>query len=163
VLEPPTAHGGADDNMETIPMINLSARAILVMAALAFTTASALARSTELQAPQRTDIVTVDTTKTLTPTLVRRAIIVGGSRRGWKPVADQPGVLTMTVFSGAHQVTVDVAYDAKGFQVKLKNSANMNEAKSGETITIHPKVNKWLADLNLDILSAAISESNGSN
>ena len=143
-------------------MNKLTLRAILAMAALSFAVATASARSTELQQPPRTEIAAADGAKAMTPTLVRRAIIDGGSRHGWKPVADQPGVVTLTAATGQHEVTVDVVYDAKGFQVKYKGSDNMNESKSGNAITIHPKVNKWLADLNSDILSAAISGSGSS-
>ena len=132
--------------------------AILVTAALALATTFASARSADLQEPQRTEIVAADNTKAPTPTMVRRAIIGGSAHHGWKPVADKPGVLTLTASTGAHEVTVDVLYDANSFQIKFRSSANMNEEKSGDRITVHPKVNKWLADLHDDIRSAAASE-----
>lgn len=137
-------------------MFNNSLRAVLVTAALSFVTAMAVARSADLQEPQRTEVVTTDGGKASTPTTVRRAIIIGGQHHGWKPVADKPGVLTMVATTGAHEVTVDVLYDAHAFQVKYKSSANMNEEKSGDKVTVHPKVNKWLADLNEDIRGAAV-------
>ena len=135
-----------------------SPRAILVTAALALATTFAFARSADLQEPQRTEIVVADNAKASTPTLVRRAIINGSAHHGWKPVADKPGVVTLTAATGAHEVTVDVLYDANSFQVKFKSSANMNEEKSGDKVTVHPKVNKWLADLHDDIRAAAASE-----
>jgi hypothetical protein len=142
---------------------NLSLRTVLAAASLSLVTALAVARSADLQEPQRTEIVATDGAKASTPTLVRRAIILGGQHHGWKPVADKPGVLTLTASSGAHEVSVDVLYDAHGFQVKFKGSANMNEEKSGERITVHPKVNKWLSDLNDDIRSAAVEAANKAN
>jgi hypothetical protein len=141
---------------------NQSMRTVLVAVSLSLVTALAAARSTNLQEPQRTEVVTADGGKASTPTTVRRAIILGGQHHGWKPVADKPGVLTLMASSGAHEVSVDVLYDAHGFQVKYKGSANMNEEKSGDQITVHPKVNKWLSDLNEDIRSAAVDAVSGS-
>ena len=131
-------------------------RAILATAALSLTTAIAIARSTELQEPPRTEVVLADNTKASTLATVRRAIIAGGARHGWRPVADKPGVMTLSVSSNGHKVTVDVLYDAKSFQVKYKESSDMNEERSGDKIKVHPKVNKWLDDLNEDIRGAAV-------
>jgi hypothetical protein len=133
-------------------------RAVLAACALSLATAVAVARTADLQEPSRTEVVVADAAKVSTPTLVRRAIIKGGAHHAWKPVADKPGVLTLTATSGVHEVTVDVLYDANSFQVKFKSSANMNEEKSGDKVTVHPKVNKWLADLHEDIRAAAASE-----
>jgi len=138
-------------------------RAILLTGALSFITATAIARSAELQEPPRTEIVTLDNTKASTPTLVRRAIILGGARRGWKPIADNPGVLTVMLSAREHQMTADILYDAHSFQIKFKSSTNLNEEKSGDRTTIHPKVNKWLADLNEDIRSAAVEGASKTN
>ena len=138
-------------------MLNSILRAVIVTTALSLATGMAVARSADLQEPQRTEVVTADASKTSTPTMVRRAIIVGGAHHGWKPVADKPGVLTLTAASSGHEVSVDVLYDATSFQVKYKSSVNMNEEKSGDKVTVHPKVNKWLADLSDDIRGAAVS------
>lgn len=142
---------------------NLCLRSVLAAASLSFVTALAVARSADLQEPQRTEIVATDGAKASTPTLVRRAIILGGQHHGWKPVADKPGVLTLTASSGSHEVSVDVLYDEHSFQVKFRGSANMNEEKSGDKVTVHPKVNKWLSDLNDDIRSAAAEAVNKAN
>jgi hypothetical protein len=144
-------------------MLTSTLRAILLTAALSCATVIAVARSSALQEPARTEIVAVDNSKASTPAMVRRAIIAGGAHHGWKPVADKPGVLTLTASSGAHEVTVDVLYDAKSFQVKFKSSSNMNEEKSGDTVSVHPKVNRWLADLNEDIRSSAVTGVSQSN
>jgi hypothetical protein len=138
-------------------------RILLLTVALSLVAASAIARSAELIEPQRTEIVTLDNTKATTPTQVRRAIILGGARHGWKPIADKPGILTLNLSTREHEVTVDVLYDAQGFQVKFRSSANLNEQKSGDRITIHPKVNQWLSALNEDIRSAAVSGGSQSN
>ncbi len=135
---------------------NQSLRAVLAATSLSIVATLAAARSSELQEPQRIEIVAADTVKASTPTQVRRAIIIGGQHHGWKPVADKPGVLTLTASSGQHRLTVDVLYDAHSFQVKYKDSANLNEEKSGDKITVHPKVNRWLSDLADDIRGAAV-------
>jgi hypothetical protein len=140
-------------NMKT----KLTLRAALVTVALSLAAAVAVARSSALREPERTEIVAIDNAKASTPKSVRSAIIAGGAHHGWKPVADKPGVLTLTAATGGHEVTVDVHYDATSFQVKYKSSANMNEEKSGDQISVHPKVNKWLADLNEDIRSSAVA------
>jgi len=137
-------------------MLKTPVRAVLVAASLSVVAALAAARSAPLQEPQRTEIVAADAAKASTPTLVRRAIIIGGQHHGWKPVADKPGVLTLTAASGQHQVSVDVLYDAHSFQVRYKDSVNMNEEKSDDKVTVHPKVNKWLSDLTDDIRAAAV-------
>ena len=143
--------------------MNPTLRAILLAASLCVVAGLAAARSADLIEPARTQIVLNDATKPMTPTTVRRAIIAGGSTHSWKPVADKPGVLTLEADSGQHQVIADVLYDAQGFQVKYKRSANMNHAQSGDKVTVHPKVNKWLADLNESIRSAAAAAQGQSN
>lgn len=129
----------------------ISLRRLLLAAVLSLTAAAAFARSTDLVQPTHTEITTA---KPVTTALVRNAILAGSQHHGWKPVADAPGLMTLEAATGAHTVTVDVAYDAHGFQVKFKSSANMNQEGSGDHVTIHPHVNKWLSDLNDDILAA---------
>lgn len=138
-----------------------SLRALVLVTALSLTAVAAVARSTELVAPPpHTDLATATP---LTPAQVRKAIIAGGTHHGWKPVADAPGVVTMMAASGQHTVTVDVPYDAHGFQVKFKSSTNMNQEQSGDRISVHPHVNRWLSDLDADILGAAQNASTASN
>jgi len=130
-------------------------RALLLAAALS-AAGAAMARSAEMIELGRQAIVTADSTP-LNAQAVRRAIIAGGAVHTWKPVADQPGVLTLEADSGQHHVVVDVAYDAQGYQITYKSSANMNYEHSDKRTTIHPKYNKWIQDLNSAIRSAALT------
>ncbi|HEY8973324.1 MAG TPA: hypothetical protein VIN75_03845 [Burkholderiaceae bacterium] len=115
-----------------------------------------MARSAEMLELGRQTIVSADS-QPLTLQAVRKAIIAGGAVHTWKPVADQPGVLTLEADSGQHQVVVDVAYDAQGYQITYKSSANMNYEHTDKRTTIHPKYNKWIQDLNSAIRSATLT------
>ena len=130
-------------------------RALLLAAAMSTVTGAVLARSTPMAELGRQSIVTTES-KPLSLQAVRKAIIAGGATHSWKPVADQPGVVTLQASSGQHQVVVDVAYDAQGYQITYKSSSNMNYEHSDSKTTIHPKYNKWIEDLNAAIRSAAL-------
>lgn len=129
-------------------------RAILVTVALSLATAVAVARSTSMIELGRQNAVTADA-RPITVDAMRKAIIAGGSVHGWKPVGDQPGVLTLEADSGQHQAVVDVAYDAQGWQINYKSSANLNYEHSDKKTSIHPKYNKWVEQLNNEIRRAA--------
>lgn len=131
--------------------IKTSLRAIALTTALSLTAAVAFARSADLVQPPRTEL---GTAKPVTAAQVRNAILAAGPHHGWTLVSETPGVMTLQAATRAHSVTVDVAYDAHGFQVKFKSSENMGQEGSGDKITIHPHVNKWLSDFNEDIAGA---------
>jgi hypothetical protein len=133
---------------------NTFLRAALLAAALSTAAGLASARSTVMVELGRQTPVTVDA-KPMTADAMRKAIIAGGSVHGWKPVGDQPGVLTLVANSGAHQAVVDVAYDAQGWQINYKSSANLNYEHGDSRSTIHPKYNKWVEELNNEIRRAA--------
>ena len=134
-------------------------RGLMLAAALAICAGAAMARSSEMLELGRQAIVTADS-RPLAVQAVRKAIIAGAAVHTWKPVADQPGLLTLEADSGQHQVVVDVAYDAQGYQITYKRSANMNYEQSDKRTTIHPKYNKWIQDLNSAIRSAALTAKN---
>ena len=137
--------------------ITSTLRAILLAVSLSTLAGVAAARSAELLQLGRQDIVTVDQAP-LTVAAVRKAIIAGGAKHDWKAIGDKPGVLTLEASSGEHRVFVDVAYDAKSYQITYKDSTNMNFEKSATKTTIHPKYNKWIEDLSTSIRNAAIDE-----
>ena len=134
--------------------INSTLRTILLAASLSAAAGLAVARSSNMLELGRQAIVTADAAP-LSVDAVRKAIIAGGAVHGWKPVGDAPGVLTLEADSGSHQVVVDVAYDAQGWQINYKSSANMNYEHSDKKTSIHPKYNKWIEDLNSEIRRAA--------
>lgn len=135
--------------------MNSTLRAVMLAASLATVVGLAVARSSSMLELGRQQIVSATSTAPLTAEAVRRAIIAGGSTHSWKAVGDKPGVVTLEADSGQHQVVVDVAYDAQGYQITYKSSANMNYEQSGTKASIHPKYNKWVQDLNSSIRSAA--------
>ena len=134
--------------------MNSALRAILLVASLS-AAGLAVARSSNMVELGRQSITATD--KPLTPEAVRKAIIAGGEMHKWKPVGDQPGLLTLEADSGQHQVIVDVSYDAQGWQIAYKSSSNMNYEQTDKKTSIHPKYNKWVEELNADIRSAAAS------
>jgi len=136
--------------------MNSTLRAVLLAAALASAAGLAAARSSRMVELGRQTIVTTDG-KALTADAVRKAIIAGGATHGWKPVGDQPGVLTLEADSGQHQAVVDVAYDAAGYQITYKSSANLNYEHTDKKMSIHPKYNKWVEDLNISIRNATLN------
>jgi hypothetical protein len=134
--------------------MNTLARAVVLAASLSSAAGLAVARSTTMIELGRQTAVTVDS-KPLTVDAMRKAVIAGGAVHGWKPVGDQPGVLTLEADSGQHQAVVDVAYDAQGWQISYKSSANLNYEHSDKKTSIHPKYNKWVEELNSEIRRAA--------
>jgi hypothetical protein len=136
--------------------MNTFLRGAFMAAALSTAAGLAVARSTSMIELGRMNAVTADASP-MTVETMRKAIIAGGSVHGWKPVGDQPGVLTLEADSGSHQAVVDVAYDAQGWQINYKSSANFNYEHSDKKTSIHPKYNKWIEDLNNEIRRAASS------
>ena len=137
-------------------------RALLLAASLSAAAGLAVARSTTMVELGRQTYMTTDA-KPIGVDAVRKAILAGGAVHGWKPVADVPGVLTLEADSGQHQVVVDVAYDAQGWLITYKSSANMNYEHSDKKSSIHPKYNKWVEDLNGEIRRAATNAPAQSN
>ena len=137
-------------------------RAILLAAALSGAVGLAVARSSNMVELGRQSAVTTDA-KPLSVGAMRKAILAGGAVHSWKPVGDQPGVLTLEADSGQHQAVVDVAYDAQGWQITYKSSANLNYEHSDKKTSIHPKYNKWIEDLNTEIRRAASNAPSQSN
>ena len=135
---------------------NTILRAILLAASLSAATGLAVARSTTMIELGRQTTMTTDA-KPLGAEAMHKAILAGGAVHSWKAVADAPGVVTLEADSGQHQAVVEVAYDATGWQITYKSSANLNYEHSDKKTSIHPKYNKWVEDLNAEIRRAATS------
>ena len=136
--------------MKTKPTV----RVILLAAALSAAAGLAVARSSSMIELGRQSVVTTDA-KPLSVDAMRKAILAGGAVHSWKPVGDQRGVLTLEADSGQHRAVVDVAYDAKGWQITYKSSTNLHYEHSDKKTSIHPKYNRWVEDLNTEIRRAA--------
>ena len=135
-------------------IINSTLRAMLLAASLCAVTAVAMARSAALVDLGRQSI---STSAPLTTKAVHDAIVAGGSTHNWRVVGDKPGVLTLEADSREHQAVVDVAYDATGFKITYKSSANLNYEQSEKKTTIHPKYNQWIENLNTAIHNATLN------
>ena len=138
--------------------MNTTLRAILLAASLVAAGGLAQARSSNMVDLGRQSLASASG-QPMTVDAVRKAIIAGGARHSWKTVGDQPGVVTLETDSGAHQAVVDVAYDAQGFQITYKSSANLNYEHTDSRTSIHPKYNKWVEELSSSIRAAAVSAS----
>ena len=82
---------------------------------------------------------------------MRRVIVEAAARHGWRVTLEQPDRLTLHVASGDHAASIDVFYDAGGFQIKYRDSAQMDyEVEDGRAL-IHPRYNKWVTELGNEI------------
>jgi len=134
-------------------------RGALLALSLAAAIGPALARSANMVELGRQEVVTFDG-RPLTPDSMRKAILYGGLTRRWTAVGEQPGVLSLQASNGGHQVVVDVAYDAKTYEIRYKSSVDMNYEQVDGKVSIHPKYNQWVKDLSTAI-RAAVRTGNG--
>ena len=107
----------------------------------------------------RQEIVTFDG-QPLTLDAMRKAILYGGLTRRWTAVAERPGVLSLQASNGGHIVVVDVAYDAKSYDIRYKSSVEMSYEATDGKVVVHPKYNQWVNDLSTAI-RAAVRTRNG--
>ncbi len=75
---------------------------------------------------------------------VKKAIILGGTSKGWQmqPVAD--GHIVGTIFHSGHMAKVDVKYTTDTYSVTYKDSSNLNY----DGANIHKRYNHWVRLLN---------------
>jgi hypothetical protein len=85
---------------------------------------------------------------------MRKAILYGALTRRWTAVGEQPGVLSLQASNGKHVVVVDVAYDARTYDIHYKSSVEMDYEKVDGKVNIHPKYNQWVNDLSTAIRDA---------
>ena len=111
---------------------------------------------------------------------VKKAVLSAAQFRRWRVVADEPGVMTLaypsTAKAAQFELTARVEYDEKSFRVVYASSYGLEEGPcrqaasgdpyaqtsgNGKTMCLHRNVNKWLANLRLDIarnLSLALAD-----
>jgi hypothetical protein len=136
------------------PRIRGAALALAV--ALCLPATNALARQSPMTEPGRELLVSTAASAPQSPERVRRAILQGASRHDWRVREDKPGRVTLAYEKGSHQVVVDVDYDAQGFQIRYRDSSDMNyELEDGKRY-IHPNYNKWIAMLGVSIRDASL-------
>ena len=80
----------------------------------------------------------------------KRAIITGGSFRGWTFEDVGPGQLVGKVnVRNKHFATVDITFDTETFSINYKSSQNLNY--NADRKEIHPNYNNWVQNLQQDI------------
>ncbi len=90
------------------------------------------------------------TTRALSRTDYKNAIIRAGTKRGWTFQDAGPGHLVGTLgVRGKHFATVDVLYDTNSFTINYRDSQNLNYDPA--TRQIHPNYNAWVTNLQQDI------------
>ena len=127
----------------------------LAAAVLSIATAVAHASAQRMIEPERVVLSIRGAGSASDPAAMHRVIVGAAALHGWEVTADQPGRLTLHVFTGTHGATVDVVYDGDGFQIKYRASADMDyEVEDGRTV-IHPRYNKWVSELSNEIRRGA--------
>ena len=91
-------------------------------------------------------------TRKLTQTDYKNAIIRAGAQRGWTFQDAGPGHLIGNLaVRGKHFASVDIFYDTKSFTINYKNSQNLDYNPANGTI--HRNYNSWVTNLRQDIQS----------
>ena len=107
----------------------------------------------------------------ITQSQMHNAIIRAAQLRKWRIVSDQPGVVTLAYPGSAKAIhfeaIVKVTYDARRYKVSYVSSRGLDEKKGcvnpelkiknkydENAICIHRNVNRWMNNLNADILDA---------
>ncbi len=135
----------------------MKTQTLLLSLVLALAPAIAIAKTDELQPPQRVLFVG-PSGKTPAPDTLRGAIASAGALRGWQLIEETPGRMTLrNVIRGKHTVVVAVAYDAQGFQIEYVSSENLNYRERRGQAYIHPKYHQWIANLAQDISARVAS------
>lgn len=77
---------------------------------------------------------------------VEKAILRAGATLGWQMAAHGSGKLDGVLVLRTHRAVVDIAYDAKNYSIKYKDSANLQYDSEGKTI--HNNYNGWVQNLD---------------
>ncbi|WP_376091990.1 hypothetical protein ACE7GA_22750 [Roseomonas sp. CCTCC AB2023176] len=79
-----------------------------------------------------------------------------GTELGWRMMDLTPGVIRATLLIRSHSATVDIPYDATGFEIRYVASTNLNEGRYNGTY-IHPSYNFWVRHLQRRILATPVA------
>jgi hypothetical protein len=86
----------------------------------------------------------VVTSKPVTMEAVRNAIVMAGSGLGWRMEPRTPGTITGVLDLRDHRAVVEVTYDTKTYNIKYKDSSNLNYSGT----SIHKNYNGWVENLD---------------
>jgi hypothetical protein len=84
---------------------------------------------------------------------IQRAIMRGGARAGWTMTPDAPGRMSGRYQAAAHSAMVDIVYDSKAYNIKMRETSLRSDGAS-----VHQLYNRWVQSLDRSIrveLSAA--------
>ena len=86
----------------------------------------------------------VVTGKPATMEAVTNAIVVAGSGLGWRMEPGKPGTITGVLELRDHKAVVEVTYDTKAYNIKYKDSSNLDYSGTN----IHKNYNGWVENLD---------------
>jgi hypothetical protein len=127
----------------------------LAAAMLAFAAGAARASAQALLEPARVELAVRGAQAAPDAAAMRRVILGAAQARGWQLTLEAPGSLRLHVASREHEATIDVLYDAAGFQIRYRTSAAMDYEVDGGRTFIHPRYNKWVTELSNEIRRGA--------
>jgi hypothetical protein len=84
--------------------------------------------------------------KTATVDDVQKAILRAGATLGWQMAQQEAGKVEGVLVLRNHRAVVDIAYDARNYSIKYKDSSNLNYAPEAQTI--HNNYNGWIQNLD---------------
>jgi hypothetical protein len=128
---------------------------VLVAAALAVAAGAACASAQTMLEPGRVEVSVRGAGPAPDPFAMRRVILAAAHERGWVPTHDEPGLLTLQVMSKEHVATIDIVYDGGGFQIRYRDSVQLDHAVEDGRTVIHPRYNKWINELSNEIRRGA--------
>ena len=129
--------------------------AALAALLLAFTASVAHASAQPLLEPGRVALVDGAGSAASDPDSMRRAILDAAAVRNWKVLASESGKVTLHAVTSTHAATVDVVYDADGFEIRYRDSVDMDYEVDGGHPMIHPRYNRWITTLGNEIRDSA--------
>lgn len=124
---------------------------VLVSLAVAIGPVAAHASAQTMIEPDRVELSVRGAQSAADVGAMRRVILQAALNRRWRLMQDRPGVLTLEATAGDHSATVDVLYDAAGFQIKYRSSTALDYAAAGDRVVIHPRYNNWISSLSNEI------------
>lgn len=107
-------------------------------------------RLAQIESPLRNVFVVQD--QKLDKQKIKMAIAAAGAARDWKVVGERDGQTTLTTtIRGKHEMTLQVNYDEKGFDLVYVSSANLMYLEDHGRKLIHHNYNVWIRELATSI------------
>jgi hypothetical protein len=123
----------------------------IVALALASAALEARASAQVMIEPDRVELPAPASAPTAGAARLRRLILEAARAHEWQLAQERPGVLTLKLQAESHGATIDVPYDDTGFQIKYRESVDLDYAVEGGRAVIHPRYNHWISLLSNDI------------